>query len=154
MCFEGSSLFRLCLGKPRAQAGPRPDGCREGTCHHTASAPRGRWNPGGTGAGVPLKPAPFLCWETLFPVLNLGESQVCFVKGGGIPLAAPPESLHLSRSEPPFVQELFGGELHACICPGQERELQVVLELGGVASSISPRLNFLACLGTHWQALR
>ena len=98
MCFEGSSLFRLCLGKPRAQAGPRPDGCREGTCHHTASAPRGRWNPGGTGAGVPLKPAPFLCWETLFPVLNLGESQVCFVKGGGIPLAAPPESLHLSRA--------------------------------------------------------
>lgn len=47
---------------------------------------------------MPLKPAPFLCWETLFPVLNLGESRVCFVKGGGIPLAAPPESLHLSRS--------------------------------------------------------
>ena len=34
----------------------------------------------------------------LFPVLNLGESRVYFVKGGGIPLPAPPESLHLSRS--------------------------------------------------------
>lgn len=90
-------MFRLCLGKPRAEAGPRPDGCREGTCDHTVSAPRGRWNPGGTEWGA-LKPAPLLCWEIPFPVLNLGESRVCFVKGGSIPLLAPPESLHLSRS--------------------------------------------------------
>lgn len=34
----------------------------------------------------------------LFPMLHLGESRVYFVKGGGIPLPAPPESLHLSRS--------------------------------------------------------
>lgn len=40
-------MFRLCLGKPRAEAGLRPDDCREGTCDHTVSSPRGRWNLGG-----------------------------------------------------------------------------------------------------------
>lgn len=70
---------------------------------------------GGTEQGA-MKPAPILCWETPFPVLNLGESWVCFVEGGSIPLPAPPESLHLSRS--------FGDKLHSSVCPGQERRLQ------------------------------
>lgn len=100
MCFEGSSVFRLCLGKLRVQAGLGPDGLREGTCDHTERAPWGRWNGGAQSGGrvrfsQPAFSAGRLHWQA---VLNLGESQVCFVKGSSIPLPAPPESLHLPRS--------------------------------------------------------
>lgn len=54
----------------------------------TLRVPQGAGEIQGVQTRGALKPILILCWETPFPVLNLGESQVCFVEGGSSPLPA------------------------------------------------------------------